>query len=398
MRTNTSAKSSPLSFDNTEIAFKHKTNAELSRAYWLFKAININFLTKIGPPLVNLALKLRLPIIGLIKKTIFAHFCGGETITSAEGTVAQLAAGKVGTILDYSVEGEEEEAVFEETCKEIIRTIERAKGDKRIPLTVFKITGVARFALLEKVTAKEKLDKTLQVEYDKVCERVKRICSRGSELAVPVMIDAEETWIQGAIDALALEMMRLFNRKEVMVYTTYQLYRNDKLADLKADTELAKKDKFKIGAKLVRGAYMEKERLRAQEFGYPSPIHVDKEATDADYNAALDYALAHVAHIAFIAGTHNEHSCKLLTELLQKNNLDPQNKHVFFSQLLGMSDNLSFNLANAGFNVAKYVPYGPVKSVLPYLFRRADENTSIAGQMGRELGLIVKERTRRNSA
>jgi proline dehydrogenase len=398
MRTNTSAKSSPLSFDNTEIAFKHKTNAELSRAYWMFKAININFLTKIGPPLVNLALKLRLPIIGLIKKTIFAHFCGGETITSAEGTVAQLAAGKVGTILDYSVEGEEEEAVFEETCKEIIRTIERAKGDKRIPLTVFKITGVARFALLEKVTAKEKLDKTLQVEYDKVCERVKRICSRGSELAVPVMIDAEETWIQGAIDALALEMMRLFNRKEVMVYTTYQLYRNDKLADLKADTELAKKDKFKIGAKLVRGAYMEKERLRAQEFGYPSPIHVDKEATDADYNAALDYALAHVAHIAFIAGTHNEHSCKLLTELLQKNNLDPQNKHVFFSQLLGMSDNLSFNLANAGFNVAKYVPYGPVKSVLPYLFRRADENTSIAGQMGRELGLIVKERTRRNSA
>jgi proline dehydrogenase len=398
MRTNTSAKSSPLSFDNTEIAFKHKTNAELSRAYWLFKAININFLTKIGPPLVNLALKLRLPIIGLIKKTIFAHFCGGETITSAEGTVAQLAAGKVGTILDYSVEGEEEEAVFEETCKEIIRTIERAKGDKRIPLTVFKITGVARFALLEKVTAKEKLDKTLQVEYDKVCERVKRICSRGSELAVPVMIDAEETWIQGAIDALALEMMRLFNRKEVMVYTTYQLYRNDKLADLKADTELAKKDKFKIGAKLVRGAYMEKERLRAQEFGYPSPIHVDKEATDADYNAALDYALAHVAHIAFIAGTHNEHSCKLLTELLQKNKLDPQHKHVFFSQLLGMSDNLSFNLANAGFNVAKYVPYGPVKSVLPYLFRRADENTSIAGQMGRELGLIVKERTRRKLA
>jgi proline dehydrogenase len=398
MRTNTSAKSSPLSFDNTEIAFKHKTNAELSRAYWLFKAININFLTKIGPPLVNLALKLRLPIIGLIKKTIFAHFCGGETITSAEGTVAQLAAGKVGTILDYSVEGEEEEAVFEETCKEIIRTIERAKGDTRIPLTVFKITGLARFALLEKVTAKEKLDKTLQAEYNKVCERVKRICSRGSELAVPVMIDAEETWIQGAIDALALEMMRLFNRKEVMVYTTYQLYRNDKLTDLKADTELAKKDKFKIGAKLVRGAYMEKERLRAQELGYPSPIHVDKEATDADYNAALDYALAHVAHIAFIAGTHNEHSCKLLTELLQKNNLDPQNKHVFFSQLLGMSDNLSFNLANAGFNVAKYVPYGPVKSVLPYLFRRADENTSIAGQMGRELGLIVKERTRRNSA
>ena len=398
MRTNTSANSSPLSFDNTEIAFKHKTNAELSRAYWLFKAININFLTKIGPPLVNLALKLRLPIIGVIKKTIFAHFCGGETIASAEGAIAQLAAGKVGTILDYSVEGEEEEAVFEETCKEIIRTIERAKGDKRIPLTVFKVTGVARFALLEKVTAGKILDKTLQAEYDKVCERVKRICTRASELAVPVMIDAEETWIQDAIDTLALDMMRLFNRKEVVVYTTYQLYRNDKLAALKADTDLAKKDKFKIGAKLVRGAYMEKERLRAQELGYPSPIHVDKAATDADYDAALAFSLEHIDCIAFVAGTHNERSCKLLTELLKAEKIEAQHQHVFFSQLLGMSDNLSFNLANAGYNVAKYVPYGPVKSVLPYLFRRADENTSIAGQMGRELGLIIKERTRRKSA
>ncbi|MFM6954468.1 MAG: proline dehydrogenase family protein [Sphingobacteriaceae bacterium] len=397
MLTNTSANETPLSFDNTEIAFKHKTNAELSRAYWLFKAINSNFLTKIGPPLVNVALTLRLPITGLIKKTIFAHFCGGETIAAAEGTVAQLAAGKVGTILDYSVEGEEEEAVFEETCTEIIRTIERAKGDKRIPLTVFKVTGVARFALLEHLTAKKKLDKTLHAEYDKVCERVKRICTRASELGVPVMIDAEETWIQDAIDDLALEMMRLFNRKEVLVYTTYQLYRNDRLAALKADTELAKKDKFMIGAKLVRGAYMEKERLRAQELGYPSPIHVDKAATDADYDAALAFCLANVDRVAFVAGTHNDYSCKLLTELLQAAKLDAQHKHVYFSQLLGMSDNLSFNLANAGYNVAKYVPYGPVKSVLPYLFRRAEENTSIAGQMGRELGLIIKERKRRKA-
>lgn len=398
MLTTTSASGNRLSFDNTEIAFKHQTDAELSRAYWLFKAINVNFLTKIGPPLVKAALALRLPITGLIKKTIFAHFCGGETIAAAEPTIAQLAAGKVGTILDYSVEGEEEEAVFEETCKEIIRTIERAKGDKRIPLTVFKVTGLARFALLEKVTANQKLTKQLQAEYDKVCERVKRICTRASELAVPVMIDAEETWIQDAIDNLAIDMMRLFNRKEVVVYTTYQLYRNDRLAALKADTERAKKEKFIIGAKLVRGAYMEKERLRAQELGYPSPIHSNKAATDADYDAALAFCLANVAHIAFVAGTHNEHSCKRLTELMQTAKVDSQHQHIFFSQLLGMSDNLSFNLANAGYNVAKYVPYGPVKSVLPYLFRRAEENTSIAGQMGRELGLIIKERTRRKSS
>lgn len=384
-----------LSFDNTEIAFKNKTDKDLNRAYWLFKIININVLTKIGPPLTNFAIKIGLPITGLIKATIFKHFCGGETIADSEPTIAQLANGKVGTILDYSVEGEEEELVFEETCQEIIRTIERAKGDQRIPLTVFKLSGVARFALLAQLDAKEDLSFEEKQEFERVKERVKRICSRAAELHVPVMIDAEESWIQDTIDELALEMMRLYNRKQLLVYNTYQLYRHDKFADLQNDIGVAKKEGFILGAKLVRGAYMEKERKRAAELGYQSPIQPDKASTDRDYDAAVAYCMQHIEHVGFVAGTHNEQSCRILAELLDQQGVEHQHKHVFFSQLLGMSDNLSFNLANAGYNVAKYVPYGPVKAVLPYLFRRAQENTSIAGQMGRELTLILKEKQRR---
>jgi len=384
-----------LSFDNTEIAFKNKTDKDLNRAYWLFKIININVLTKIGPPLTNFAIKIGLPITGLIKATIFKHFCGGETIADSEPTIAQLASGKVGTILDYSVEGEEEELVFEETCQEIIRTIERAKGDQRIPLTVFKLTGVARFALLAQLDAKQELSFEEKQEFERVKERVKRICSRAAELQVPVMIDAEESWIQDTIDELALEMMRLYNRKQLLVYNTYQLYRHDKLADLQNDIAVAKKEGFILGAKLVRGAYMEKERKRAADLGYPSPIQPDKASTDRDYDTAVAYCMQHIEYVGFVAGTHNEQSCRILAELLDQQGVEHQHKHVFFSQLLGMSDNLSFNLANAGYNVAKYVPYGPVKAVLPYLFRRAQENTSIAGQMGRELILILKEKQRR---
>lgn len=384
-----------LSFDNTEIAFKNKSNGDLNRAYWLFKVISINILTKIGPPMTNFAMQIGLPIKGLIKATIFKHFCGGETIAECEPTIAQLAAGKVGTILDYSVEGEEDEAVFEETCQEIIRTIERAKGDIRIPLTVFKVTGVARFTLLEKLDAKQELNLDEQQEFDRVKGRVKQICSRAAELDVPVMIDAEESWIQDTIDVLALDMMRLFNRKKLLIYNTYQLYRHDKLASLQQDIAVAKAEKFILGAKLVRGAYMEKERKRAADMGYASPIQPDKAATDRDYDAAMDFCMKNIDFVGFVAGTHNENSCKTLAELLDVQQLEHQHPHVFFSQLLGMSDNLSFNLANAGYNVAKYVPYGPVKAVLPYLFRRAQENTSIAGQMGRELALILKEKKRR---
>jgi proline dehydrogenase len=384
-----------LSFEDTEIAFKHSSNTDLKRAYWLFKIININFLVKIGPPITNFAIKIGLPVKGLIKATIFKHFCGGETIRECEQTIKTLERGGVGTILDYSIEGEDDEQVFDDTRDEIIRTIRRAAKDKAIPITVFKVTGVGRFGLLEKLDAATPLTAAEQIEWQKVQERVYDICDKAHSVSVPVMIDAEETWIQKTIDLLALNMMRYFNKENPIVYNTYQLYRNDKLESLIDDNETAVTEKFILGAKLVRGAYMEKERKRAAAYDYPSPIHATKQDTDKDFNLALDYCTDNIQAIAFIAGTHNEDSCRLLTELLNKKQIDHKHPHVYFAQLLGMSDNLSFNLANAKYNVAKYVPYGPIKAVLPYLFRRAQENTAIAGQMSRELSLIMKEIKRR---
>jgi len=384
-----------LSFENTEVAFRHSSNSDLKRAYWLFRIINVNFLVKIGPAVTNFAMAIGLPIKRLIKATIFKHFCGGETIQECNNTIKNLSSGGVGTILDYSIEGEDDEAVFDNTRDEIIRTIVRADGDEAIPITVFKVTGVGRFSLLEKLDAKQPLTDAEQAEWQKVQDRVLAICTKAFKTGVPVMIDAEETWIQDTIDALALDMMRRFNREKCIVYNTYQLYRHDKLASLKADHAVAVKEGFVLGAKLVRGAYMEKERKRAAEMGYLSPIQPDKQSADRDYDAALRFCADNIDTLAIVAGTHNEASCRLLADLLSDKHIDHNHPHVYFSQLLGMSDNLSFNLADAGYNVVKYVPYGPIKAVLPYLFRRAQENTAIAGQMSRELSLIVKEMKRR---
>jgi len=387
-----------LSFENTEVAFMHTNNADLTRAWWLFKLININFLVKIGPPVTNWALKIHLPIKSIIRATIFKQFCGGETIAECDATIKNLAKGGVGTILDYSVEGEDEEAIFDETCREIIRTINRANGDKAIPLTVFKITGVGRFGLLEKLDAKQDLTPAEQAEWNKVEQRVTMICQRAHELGIPVMIDAEESWIQKTIDELALAMMGVFNTQRAIIYNTYQMYRHDKLESLQEDHDIAAAEGFYLGAKLVRGAYMEKERRRAIEMGYESPIQLTKQATDDDYNKALEYCVANIDTVAIVAGTHNEDSCRILAELLDQYQVLHNHPHIYFSQLLGMSDNLSFNLADSKYNVAKYVPYGPVEAVLPYLFRRAQENTAIAGQTSRELGLITKEKMRRKRA
>jgi proline dehydrogenase len=384
-----------LSFENTEIAFHNSSNTDLTRAYWLFRMININFFVKMGPPLTNLAMKIGLPIKGIIKATIFKHFCGGETINECDSTIKKLYNGRVGTILDYSVEGEDEEQVFDATRDEIILTIKRASGDKAVPITVFKVTGVGRFSLLEKLDAGVGLTADEQAEWQKVQDRVMAICDNAHQTGVPLMVDAEETWIQQTIDLLALNMMRKFNKEKAIVYNTYQLYRHDKLASLREDYGIAVKEEFILGAKLVRGAYMEKERKRAAEMGYLSLIQPDKQSTDKDYDAALYFCTDNLEQIAFVAGTHNENSCRVLADLLNDKKVPYDHPHVYFSQLLGMSDNLSFNLADAGYNVAKYVPYGPVKSVLPYLFRRAQENTAIAGQMSRELSLILKEKKRR---
>ena len=384
-----------ISFDNIENAFEYKTNSEINRAYWLFRAISINALVQMAPSMTDIALKLHLPIKGIIKATIFKHFCGGENIAECYKTVEQLAKFKVGSILDYSVEGKEEETEFDHSAAEIIATVERGKGDAHIPFCVFKVTGLARFALLEKVSEGKELTLAEKGEYEKVKQRVQSICQKSFDNKVPIFIDAEESWIQQAIDDLATAMMKQFNRERVIIYNTIQLYRHDRLQFLKDSFQHAVENNYLLGVKLVRGAYMEKERKRASEKGVASPIQPDKAASDRDYDAALNFCVTNINRMAIVAGTHNAESSMLLVHLMQQHRIASDDKRIYFSQLLGMSDHISFNLAKAGFNVAKYVPYGPVEAVLPYLIRRAQENTSMSGQMGREVSLLMAEKKRR---
>lgn len=384
-----------VSFDNTEIAFSGKTDSDLKRSYWLFKMISSPTFVNIGKGLTNFALAIHFPVRWAIKPTIFRQFVGGENIEECKRTVDALGKYGIGTILDYSVEGKETEADFDNGAKEIIATIKRATNDSHIPFCVFKTTGLARFALLEKVSAGEKLAAAEEQEWQRVYRRVDEICTAAANSNKPIFIDAEESWIQHAIDELADAMMAKLNKERPIVYNTYQLYRHDRLDFLKKSFEKAQAGNYCLGAKLVRGAYMEKERERAAKMGYPSPIQATKADTDRDYDLAVEFCIDHVERIGLCAGTHNEQSSLKLAQLLESRQIRHDHPHVFFSQLLGMSDHISYNLAHDHFNVAKYVPYGPVRDVLPYLIRRAQENTSVKGQTGRELNLIIKEKARR---
>ena len=384
-----------LDFSNTEIAFKAKTNSELRTSYFLFKAIGINWLVKMGTPLIETAFALHLPIKSLIKHTVYQQFVGGENITECEKAIDTLNKYHIGTILDYSVEGKEAESDFENTCNETIDTIHKAKGNSKIPFCVFKVTGLARLALLEKINSNITLTENEIIEFEKVKARIEKICNTAFENNVKIFIDAEETWIQNPIDQMATEMMVKFNKNEAIVYNTIQLYRHDRLAYLKDSFNHAVANNYFLGIKLVRGAYMEKERVRAAELNYTDPIQISKENTDNDYDHALRFCLENINRISICAGTHNEKSSITLAQMMLDNNIEINDKRIYFSQLYGMSDNLSYNMANAGYNVAKYLPYGPVKDVMPYLFRRAAENTSVKGQTGRELNLILKEKARR---
>ena len=384
-----------LSFEDTSVAFSYKTDAELKKANLIFSLVNHPSISKLATSSVKFAFAVGLPVKGIIKKTAFDHFCGGETIDEAENTMQRLSKYGVGTILDYSVEGEETEAGFENTTAETILTLEKAHKSKTIPFCVFKVTGLAAFALLEKIQAKEKLSVVEEAAFEKVKDRVNRICAKAAEYKIPVLVDAEETWIQDPIDELAYAMMEKYNRTEAIVFNTFQLYRTASLQNLKSAHAVADQGNYFVGAKVVRGAYMEKERARAEKLGYPSPIQPTKEASDEAFNAAIEFCVEKRDRIAVMCGSHNELSNLMLAQLMDKQGISHHDKRFWFAQLYGMSDNISFNLAKAGYNVAKYVPYGPVKSVMPYLFRRANENTSVAGQSSRELVLIRKELKRR---
>lgn len=385
----------PLNFDDTSIAFQYRSNKDLKRAHFLFSSMSSPTLTSIGMGLTKLALSWSLPVKGLVKRTIFQQFCGGETMEEAGQTAATLAKFGVGVILDYSVEGKEEEAEFDRAVKEFIKAIEYAAAQQNIPFISVKITGFARFALLERLHEGASLSHEEQQEWGRVKQRIQDICKTAAAKKVMVLIDAEESWIQVPVDQLADEMMAQFNKTEPIIFNTFQMYRHDRLEFLKLSAGTAERGGYILGAKLVRGAYMEKERARAEEKGYPSPIQPSKEATDADYDAGVLFCLERLDKIALFIGTHNEQSCLKAAAYMEANHIAATHPHVWFSQLYGMSDNISFNLAHAGYHVAKYLPYGPVIDVVPYLMRRAQENTSVAGQTGRELGLINKEMKRR---
>jgi proline dehydrogenase len=390
-----------IDFSDTEVAFKNQSDKQLNLNHFIFQAMNQNWLVNIGTFLIKYSLKIGLPIKVIIKRTIFQLFCGGENIKDCQSTIEKLNSYKVGTILDYSVEGEDDEKSFEITKNEILLTIDKAAASpEKIPFSVFKVTGIGSRDLLTEVQEKNKLSEEKQAAYERVVNRFREICGYAAKQNVRIFVDAEETWIQDVIDELTLEEMRKYNKlgAKTIVYNTNQMYRTASYSILEKHLEEAKKGGFTIGAKLVRGAYMEKESERAVEKGYEGPINPTKLATDTEYNKALVLSLNNLDYISVCLGTHNEDSCHLAIKLMQEKGIDKEDKRVYFAQLLGMSDNISYNLANAGFNVAKYVPYGPIESVMPYLFRRADENSSISGQSSREYLLIKKEKERRKSA
>lgn len=382
-------------FNNTQVAFSLKSDTELDRAYFLFKLIDSQPLVRIGTAVTNFAIKAHLPVEGLIRATVFDHFCGGVSENDCLTVVDKMFTKGVSSVLDYSVEGKEEEAQFDAALEMTLKTIEFAEEKKSIPFAVFKPTGFGRFELYEKLGEGQTLNAEEQAEWDRVVARFDTVCKVAHSKNVALLIDGEESWMQDAADDLVAEMMKKYNKEKAIVFNTLQMYRWDRLDYLKKLHEQAKQDGFYIGMKLVRGAYMEKEIKRAEEKGYPSPICESKEATDSNYDAAVLYMVEHLQKMAIFAGTHNELSSYKLMDLMRANNIQKNDERIWFGQLYGMSDNISYNLAENGYNVAKYLPFGPVRDVMPYLIRRAEENTSVAGQTSRELTLIKTERNRR---
>ena len=382
-------------FDNTEIAFSLKSDSELERAYFLFKMISIEPLVRIGTAATNFAIKAHLPIEGLIRSTVFDHFCGGVNEEDCLPVIDKMYEKGVSSVLDFSVEGKENDKEFDSAMNTTLKIIDFAKEKEAMPIAVFKPTGFGRLKIFEKVGNNEALSERENEEWQKVVKRYDTVCKKGKENNVSVLIDAEETWMQDASDDLVRQMMQKYNTEKPVVFNTLQMYRKDRLDFLKQEHKLAQEKGYYLGFKLVRGAYLEKENERAKEKGYPTPMCPIKEATDKNYNDAIAYMLEHIDDMSIFNGSHNEESSYLMMSIMAEKGLKNNDQRAWFGQLYGMSDHISFNLAYKGYNVAKYVSFGPVKDVMPYLIRRAEENTSVAGQTGRELALLTKEKRRR---
>lgn len=384
-------------FDNTEIAFSLKSNSELNRAFLLFKMISYEPLVKVGKTLTNFAIKANLPVDSVIRATVFDHFCGGVNEKDCLPVIDAMYEKGVSSVLDFSVEGKEVESFFDSAMQKTLEIIEFSQNKEAMPIAVFKPTGFGKPYLYEKKSEGQPFTADEQEHWNRIEERYDRVCKLAKEKDVELLIDAEESWMQQAVDDLVTNMMQKYNTEKPIVYNTLQMYRHDRMAFVKAQLEHAKANGYYLGYKIVRGAYMEKENERAIKKGYPTPICESKAATDENFNAAAKFILDHLDTISLFAGTHNEASSYLILDLMKEKGIAKNDNRVWFGQLYGMSDHISFNLAHLGYNVAKYVPFGPVKDVLPYLIRRAEENTSVAGQTGRELMLLTKEKARRKS-
>tara|TARA_R110002050_G_scaffold47360_11_gene110635 strand:+ start:423 stop:1664 length:1242 start_codon:yes stop_codon:yes gene_type:complete len=382
-------------FNDTKTAFILKSDAQLRKAYWLFKLVANKSLVGLGKKASSLAIKLGLPIRTVVKQTVYDQFVGGESIEECEPIINKLQEYNVFALLDFAVEGKETDADFDATKDEIVQTIKYGAKRNGIPFAVFKVTGVAAFPLLEKYSAGKAFSELESRAWTRAKNRIEEICYTAHKFGMCIMIDAEESWIQKAIDEMALEMMQRFNKEQIVVVNTLQMYRVDRLDFLKESYKLAQDKQFKLGVKLVRGAYMEKERQRAKELNYKDPIHANKEGSDTSYDDGIEFVLNNYEDILLVAGSHNEESARKLAEKMEAKGIAHNHPNVWFSQLYGMSDNLSFNLAAGGYNVVKYLPFGPVNETLPYLIRRAEENTSAGGQSTRELSLIQQEIKRR---
>ena len=382
-------------FNNLKVAFKDKTNFELNRSYLIFSIISNPIISKSLIILTKILINLRMPINFFIKHTIFRQFCGGTNINNARTTIDKLWKSKIGSILDYSVEGKDKEVDFKRVKNETINNIIKASKSSKIPFAVFKPTGLTKFSLLEKINSNQNLKSDEIIEKQKFINRIEEICKTSYNYKTPVFVDAEESWIQDGIDMIVLSMMKKYNKKEVYIYNTLQMYRTDRLNYLNQIISIAKKEKFLLGIKLVRGAYHQQEIDRAIKLKYDVPVFETKNKSDESFNKSLKICCDNINHISICAGTHNEYSSQLLIDLMKKNNINKNDPRIYFSQLLGMCDHISYNIAEHGFNTAKYVPYGPIKDVIPYLIRRAEENTSISGQMNRDLLNILNEKKRR---
>ena len=382
-------------FNNLKVAFKDKSDFELNRSLLIFSIISNPVISKSLITLLKILIKLKMPVGFFIKHTIFKQFCGGTNINNAKTTIDKLWKSKIGSILDYSVEGKDKEVDFKRVKNETINNIIKASKSSKIPFAVFKPTGLTKFSLLEKINSNQNLKSNEIIEKQKFINRIEEICKTSYNYKTPVFVDAEESWIQDGIDMIVLSMMKKYNKKEVYIYNTLQMYRTDRLNYLNEIISVAKKEKFLLGIKLVRGAYHQQEINRALKLKYDIPVFKTKNKSDESFNKSLEICCDNINHISICAGTHNEYSSQLLIDLMKKNNIDKSDPRIYFSQLLGMCDHISYNIAEHGFNTAKYVPYGPIKDVIPYLIRRAEENTSISGQMNRDLSNIISEKKRR---